>query len=140
MNIYAVTRFIRVILLCLALAPVGTITKAQTTQGEIAGNVLDSSGAVISNAIVTAKNESNGSVFNATSSTVGAYRFPSVPLGRYTLTTTAAGFKSTVNTGVEVRVGSTTAFEITMSAGGADETVTVQSDLPSIETESSDVS
>lgn len=127
-------------LLCLALALVGTIAKAQTTQGEIAGNVLDSSGAAVPNATVTAKNELNGSVFTAASSSVGAYRFPSVPLGRYTLTTTAAGFKSTVNTGVEVRVGSTTAFEITLSAGGSSETVTVQSDLPSIETQSSDVS
>jgi carboxypeptidase family protein len=139
-NTYAVTRLVRVMMICLALVLVGTITNAQTTQGEIAGNVLDSSGAVIPDATVTARNELNGSVFNATSSTVGAYRFPSVPLGRYTLTTTAAGFKSTINTGVEVRVGSTTAFEITLSAGGSSETVTVQSDIPSIETQSSDVS
>jgi len=126
-------------MVCLALILQVTIANAQTTQGQIAGNVVDNSGAVIPNATVTAKNEQNGSVFEAVSSSVGAYRFPSLPLGRYTLTTKVSGFKETVNTGVEVRVGSTTAFEITLSAGGANETVTVVSDLPSIETQSSDV-
>ncbi len=139
MKFCAITRLTRVTMLCFALFLFGTVAKAQTTQGEIAGNVLDASGAVIPNATVTAKSEDTGAVFSAISSSVGAYRFPSVPLGRYTLTTTATGFKSTVNKGVEVRVGSTTAFEITLSAGGADETITVQSDLPSIETQSSDV-
>jgi hypothetical protein len=142
MNLYPTVRSARMITFTsftLALLFLGAAAPAQTTQGEIAGNVLDATGAVIPNATVTAKSDQTGAVFSAVSSSVGAYHFPSVPLGRYTLTTTAAGFKSTVNTGVEVRVGSTTAFEITMSAGGANETITVQSDVPSIETQSSDV-
>lgn len=127
-------------MICLALILPASFAKAQTTQGAIGGNVLDSSGAVIANAAITAKSEENGTVYNAASTSAGAYRFPSVPLGHYTLTTTATGFKSVVNTGIEVRVGSTTGFDITMSVGGANETVTVQSDSPTIETQSSDVS
>jgi hypothetical protein len=60
-------------------------------------------------------------------------------LGRYTLTTTAPGFNSVVNTGVEVRVGKVTSLDITLSAGGASETVTVAAEAPTIETQSSDV-
>lgn len=113
---------------------------AQTTQGIIAGNVLDSTGAVVANAKIIAKNEATGSVYNTVSTSAGSYRFPSISLGRYTLTTTAPGFKATVNTGVEVRVGSTTAFDITLNIGNATETITVQSNAPTIQTQSSEVS
>lgn len=124
---------------CAALLLLSTSGNAQTNQGQIAGNVLDSTGAVVANATVTAKSDSTGSVYTANSTSSGSYRFPSIQLGRYTITTTAAGFKSTVNTGVEVRVGNVTAFDITLSAGGTNETVTVDSDAPTVQTQSSDV-
>ncbi|HEY0794386.1 MAG TPA: carboxypeptidase regulatory-like domain-containing protein [Acidisarcina sp.] len=124
----------------IALCSISQMLNAQTTQGAIAGNVLDSSGAVVPNAAITAKSEDSGNTYNTVSTTAGDYRFPSVPLGHYTLTTTATGFKSVVNTGVEVRVGSTTSFDITLTVGGTSETVTVQSDAPTIETQTSDVS
>ncbi len=124
----------------LALLLPAALAPAQTTQGQIAGNVLDNSGAVIPNAAITAKGDETGTVFNTVSTSSGSYRLPSVPLGRYTITTTAPGFKSTVNTGVEVRVGTVTSFDINLSAGGANETVTVESDAPTIQTQSSEVS
>ena len=138
-NINAITRFTRSVGLGIALLFLGTFAIAQTNEGVIAGNVLDSSGAAVAGAHITAKGEQTGTVYNAVSTGVGSYRFPSIQLGRYTLTTTAPGFKSTVNTGVEVRVGTTTAFDVTVSAGGATETVTVESNAPSVETESSEV-
>lgn len=112
---------------------------AQTNEGQLSGNVLDSTGAQVPNAKITAKNEATGSTYNAQSTSAGNYRFPSIHLGRYTITTTAAGFKSTVNTGVEVRIGTVTAFDITLSIGGANEIVTVESNAPTIETQSSEV-
>src|SRR6185312_14413119 len=112
---------------------------AQTTQGQISGNVLDTTGAQVPNAKIVAKSEATGSTYETVSTSAGSYRFPSIQLGRYTITTTASGFKSTVNTGVEVRIGTVTAFDITLDVGGASETVTVQSNAPTIETQSSEV-
>ena len=112
--------------------------RAQTNQGQIAGNVLDPSGAAVPNAEVTAKGEETGTTYTAKSSSSGNFRFPSIQLGRYTLTTTAPGFKTVVNTGVLVQVGSTTSLDINVSAGGATDTVTVSANAPTVETESSD--
>ena len=124
---------------CFALLLAAAPALSQTDQGQISGNVLDASGAVIPNASITAKSESTGSVYKAISTGAGAYRFPSIPLGHYTVTTTAPSFKATVNTGVEVRVSTVTALDIRLSVGGGNETVTVNSNAPTIETQSSDV-
>ncbi len=113
--------------------------RAQTNQGQIAGNVLDASGAAVPNAEVVAKGEQTGVSYTAKSTSSGNYRFPSIQLGRYTLTVTAPGFKSSVNTGVEVRVGTTTSLDLNLSAGGATDTVTVSANAPTVESESSDV-
>ncbi len=129
----------RVAALLLSLLLGGMLAHAQTNQGEIAGNVQDSSGAVVVGAIITAKSESTGTVYKATSTSAGSYRFPSIQLGRYDIATKAKGFKSAVSTGVEVRVGSISALNITLSAGGASETITVQANAPTIQTQSSDV-
>lgn len=115
------------------------VARAQTNQGQIAGNVVDATGASIPGAQVIAKNEATGSTYNAASTSAGSYRFPSIELGRYTITVTGAGFRPQVSTGVEVRVGTTTSLDVTLSAGGGNETVTVAADAPSVETESSDV-
>jgi hypothetical protein len=122
------------LLLCIATL------HAQTNQGELAGNVLDTSGAAVPNADITATNEATGSVYHTTSTSAGSYRFPSIQLGKYTITVNAPGFKQSVNNGVEVHVGNVTAFDVHMNIGGAAETVTVNAEAPSIQTQSSDVS
>ena len=134
-----ITRLSRSVALGLAFLFLGTFANAQTNQGVIAGNVLDSSGAAVPNATVGAKSEDTGSVYTAISSGEGSYRFPSIALGRYTITTSAPGFKSNVNTGIEVRVGTVTALQITLTVGGTTESVTVNSDSPTVQTESSEV-
>ncbi len=116
-----------------------SLLHAQTNQGQIAGNVLDNTGAAIANATITAKGLETGSVYTTKSTSAGDYRFPSIQLGRYTLTTVAPGFEQTVNTGVLVQVGSTTSLDISLKTGGSAETVTVSSDAPVVESESSDV-
>ena len=129
-------RGLSLVLLLLVSCHIG---HAQTNQGQIAGNVVDSTGAVVPNANIVAKSEANGSVYNAVSTSAGSYRFPSIQLGRYTITATAPGFKASESTGVEVRVGTVSSLDITLSTGGNTETVTVAANAPAIETESSEI-
>ncbi len=49
------------------------IAAAQTNEGQLAGNVLDSTGAQIPNATITAKNEATGSTYNVQASSSGGY-------------------------------------------------------------------
>ncbi len=124
-----------VLLLLFAVA----CAQAQTNQGQIAGNVLDPTGAAVAGATITAVGEANGASLTTKSTSSGNYRFPSIQLGRYTVTTTADGFKSVVSTGVEVQVGTTTSLDVNLSTGGTTETVTVAANSTTVETESSDV-
>lgn len=135
----ALLRFSRFSFAFVALLFLAHFATAQTNQGQIAGNVVDATGASIPGAQVVAKNEATGSNYNATSTSAGSYRFPSIELGRYTVTVNAPGFRPQVSTGVEVRVGTVSSLDVTLSAGGGNETVTVAADAPSIETQSSDV-
>ena len=81
--VQALLRFSRFSFALLALLFLAHFATAQTNQGQIAGNVVDSTGASIPGAQVTAKNEATGSTYNATSTSAGSYRFPSIELGRY---------------------------------------------------------
>ena len=64
---------------------------AQSNRGTLAGNVTDSSGAVVANATVTATGADTGSVYKTTSSDAGAYNIPNMNLGAYNVSVTATG-------------------------------------------------
>jgi Carboxypeptidase regulatory-like domain len=114
-------------------------TQAQTVRGGLAGNVTDTSGAVIAGATVQAKNERTGDVATAATTSVGAYRFPELPLGSYDVTVSAPGFKNSVSTGVLVQIQQVTALNATLEPGGTAETVTVDANAPTIQTQTSDI-
>jgi len=117
----------------------GGMVLAQTVRGGLAGTVTDSSGAVIAGANVQAKNQKTGDVSSVVSTSVGAYRFPELPLGSYDIMASAPGFKNSVFTGVLVQIQQITALDITLQPGGTSDTVTVSANAPTIQTESSDL-
>src|SRR5580704_15513863 len=85
---------------------------AQTSSGAIAGNIQDASGAVIQNATVTATNDATHTSSVTKSTSAGAYRFPNIPLGTYTVTVVAPGVSTSTQTCVIVHISSTTALDI----------------------------
>jgi hypothetical protein len=111
----------------------------QANQGAIAGVVEDSSGAVVPNAKLTATGKSTGTVYQTVTTSSGSYRFPNVRIGTYDITVTARGFKSPTLTDVLVQVATTTAVDVKLSAGAVNETVVVQADAPTLQSESSEV-
>src|SRR5271163_3648921 len=127
------------LLMALAVFTFSSLAVGQTNQGAIAGVIEDSSGAVVPNAKLTATERSTGTVYHAVSSSSGSYIFPNVRIGTYDLTVNATGFKSPTLTGIEVQVATTAAVDVKLSAGGANESVVVQADAPTLQTESSDI-
>src|SRR5882672_8913447 len=67
---------------------------AQANQGSIGGNVLDSTGALVANAKIVAKEVATGTTYETVSSSAGSYRFPNVRNGVYNVTVSATGFKT----------------------------------------------
>jgi hypothetical protein len=121
---------------CLSI--IGTAA-AQSDRGAIAGSVIDSTGAEVAGATITIKGSDTGSVYKTISSGSGTYRVNDVAIGRYDVTVEAKGFKTAVRTGVAVEISSVAALNITLQPGDVKEEVTVVSDAPAIETESTDI-
>src|ERR1043166_7537926 len=78
---------------------------AQTsTVGSISGTVRDSQGAVIPKAAVLIQEERTGLSRTVVANDEGFYSAPSLPFGRYSVSTALQGFKKTVSTGLDVHV------------------------------------
>jgi len=135
------SRKLAVLILSLSVVTTMLLTDAaaQTNQGSIAGNVFDPSGAVVTNAKISAKEKNTGSTYETVSSSAGAYRFPNVNTGTYDITATAPGFKSATLAGVVVQIATTAALDIRFQTGTVTENVVVNADTPTVQTESADI-
>jgi len=117
---------------CLALL-VPRTASAQASAG-ITGTVTDTSGAVVPNATVTVTNEGTSLSDHTTSSSAGTYAFKALNPGKYSVSVTAHGFKKAVQQHINVEVSTTNTTDITLVAGGADETVQVTADQVALNT------
>ncbi len=82
---------------------------AQKITGDISGTVQDSTGAVVKDATITAKNIGTGETRSAKSSDAGFYRIVELPPGKYTVTVSVKGFK-TATRAAEVAIRRTTGY------------------------------
>src|SRR5438105_5123822 len=100
---------------------------AQSDRGSIAGSVVDSTGAAVSGASVVVRGTATGSVYKTVTTAEGVYRISDIAIGRYDVTAEMAGFKSSVQTGVQVQINTVSALNITLQPGDVKEEVTVLS-------------
>jgi hypothetical protein len=122
---------------CLAVLAIGLISAmpgfAQSiTSGDIAGVLTDPSGAVVPNAKVTATSDATGEAHNATTNGEGAYRFPFLKPGAYTLAASATGFQPATRK-MSVTVGETANGSLVLAVIGANTTVEVSAPLTQID-------
>jgi hypothetical protein len=111
----------------------------QNTAGEVTGRVLDSGGAAVPGATVTARSEATGLTRTATSGGGGEYTLTQLPPGPYTLTAELSGFNKAVRKGVEVNVGSRLTLGFELTVGNLTEAVEVTAEGALIETTRSDL-
>ena len=115
------------------------ISFAQST-ASIKGVVTDSSGAVMSGAQITIRNEQTGEERTTQTDSAGTYMAASLPLGSYRVTVAATGMQPTSATGVLLEVGRTAIQNFTLKVASTSETVEIQAAAPVIETSSVAVS
>jgi len=135
-HVSGLQRFIAVAFLVFFSA--GT-TLAQSDRGTIAGTILDSSGAVVANASITATGVATGAVYKTTSTSTGGYRIQNLQVGTYDVVVEAPGFKTAKQTGFVIQISSVAALDITLQLGVVTETLEVLADSPTLQTESSDI-
>ena len=114
---------------------------AQGGNGELTGQVTDSTGAVVSGVEVKLTNAATGEVRTTVTTPAGIYSFPALPIvGAYSLEIANKGFKSVKVQNVIVSVGTITTRDIKLEVGAATEQVTVEAGQQIIQTEDSSLS
>src|SRR5712671_4716900 len=108
----------------------------QTDRGTITGTVTDSSGAVVPNAKVTAKDTNTGAERSTTTSSEGDYTIPELPAAPYQVTAAAQGFRKLTQS-LQLPVQVTRRADFKLTVGAATETTTViAADVSVLQTES----
>ena len=121
-----------------ALALLAASAVAQTT-GAIRGSVHDPTEAVVPNATVTATLLGTDTSRSAPTDGDGAFEIPELPVGTYTVTARAAGFKTYTQNAVAVTIGHVAVLDISLALGSASESVTVQGNAMQVETTSTQI-
>src|SRR5688500_73251 len=96
----------------------------------LSGRVEDESGGGIPGGTVTATSPQTGLVRTTVTGSDGSYRFPSLPIGVYTLTADLSGFSTVTTENVELRVATGREINITLRQATVTEAITVTAEAP----------
>ena len=102
-------------------------SRAQVSSASLNGVVRDPEGAVVPGATVTLTNVETNVDHPTVTNNVGAYVILSITPGRYTLSSSATGFKPQKTDEFVLAVAQTATFDFTLTLGGANEVVTIDS-------------
>ena len=109
------------------------------TMGEIVGEVVDSSGAVVQGATVTVTNVSTNATRTVQTNDAGLYSFPSLVPGSYKVRVEMKGFKAVTRTDIELQVQQSARINFAMEVGQVTEAVEVSGSAAMLATEDATV-
>src|SRR5215471_12705017 len=108
----------------LVLLSFANLAWSQTGLTSLRGTVTDSSGALLAGSQISLDNPTTGFRASRNSDQSGAYEFPQIPPGRYTVTATRAGFGRQAKT-AELLVSQPATIDFVLSVQAIEETVEV---------------
>jgi hypothetical protein len=114
-------------------------SEAQGLYGTIVGNITDSTGAAVPGATVTITHLDTNLSREVTANAEGAYRFPSVQSGSYSIKVALTGFKEFIKENVPVTPNTVSRVDIGLEVGQLAEAVTVQSERALLQTDKGDI-
>src|SRR6266478_3612674 len=112
---------------------------AQKDAGAIVGLVRDPSGAVVTGAKVTVEDVDRGIQMTLSTNNEGEYVASPLRIGRYSVTVEKGGFKKAVAGPVQVNIQDRVGVDLRLVPGMATEVITVSSERPQLETETSEL-
>ena len=114
--------------------------KAQVAGATISGTVTDSTGKVVPNVVVSISNADTGVTREVSTNDEGFYSAPNLLPGTYEVKFSSHGFRAEVQRGVTLTVGGSISLDQSLRVGAITETITIQSEVPAVQTSSSDIS
>jgi len=125
-----------VVALALGLVVVSQVS-AQLISGNLAGTVLDKTGAVVPGATVEAVNTQTGVKYETKANDAGEYRFNNLAVGTYNISASAANLATTTINGFTIELNMTKSLPITLEIKGAVTTVEVSGVAEALDTTTS---
>jgi len=99
--------------------------RAQSPQGSFQGRVTDATGAAMPGAKVIITNQETQILREAVATEAGDYAAPFLPIGLYTVSIEAAGFKKLVKQDIRLATGQTLRVDLPLEVGDVTTSVTV---------------
>src|SRR5216683_631701 len=123
----------------LSLAGIGMLHGQTAVTGGIEGNVTDPSGAAVAGATVEATDVPDAVTADTVKNSDGAYRFPSLIPGTYSVTIKKAGFATFTREATRIDAGIMYRVDAKLPVGGATAKVEVTGEAPLLQTDSAEV-
>src|ERR1700756_1048657 len=120
----AISSRVRLLVLACALAA-GQVAFGQTF-GSIDGEARDATGASVAGVTITATNKGTNAARTVITNDAGAYSFPSLAPGTYSLRAEKPGFKTVVRNEIELQVQQAARIDIELQVGQVNESIEVQ--------------
>lgn len=129
------------VVLCAVLTclPMSHRLSSQAVYGSIVGVVTDNTGAIVSGATVTIRDVARDVVFNTTTNESGNYAERHLIVGRYEVKVEAPGFRTFLESNVDVSVDAEVRLDVKLQLGEVKEVVQVTGESPLLKTERSDI-
>lgn len=119
-------------LITLGLLPTPAFSQAVS---QINGTVIDQTGAAVPGVDVTATQTDTGQKRSVTTDESGNYVLTNLPVGPYRLEAMKMGFRTFVQTGIQLQVATSPTIPITLGVGEVTQTVEVAANAAAIETQ-----
>src|SRR3989475_6784816 len=133
-------RLFTVFVASVVLAVAGAAYGQSGTTSTLSGVVVDSGGGVVPGADVTVKHVATNTSLSGVTNAEGAFSFPGLNIGTYTVTVSLQGFKTVVVSNVVLTSGAGANVRAVLEVGGLSEQVTVTSSSEIVQTQSPTVS
>ena len=121
------------------LAVQGGASAAQRQTAVLEGTVQDSTGAVVTNAVVTIRDADTNLTRTTQTDSFGTFRLSDLPIGTYEVRVTSDGFTAYTHAGVTLAIGQTARMIIVLQPAGIVEEVSVSAQPPPLDSRQTSV-
>src|SRR5947209_2583731 len=129
----------RIVSILLILMAFASQAGAQFANASLGGTVSGNEGGGLPGVSITVKNQASGLVRTTVTASDGSYSVTGLKPGTDEVSYELAGFRTINKKDVELRVGQETRLGVTLEVGALEESITVVSDAPIIETTSKEI-
>jgi hypothetical protein len=133
-------RAVAAVMLVLAVSPASAAAQARLTGADLAGSIVDQTGAALPGVTVTATNVETNVSRSTTTDQRGRYTIAALPPGTYQIAASIPGFVTERRDQAVLQLGQAVAMDFQLRVAGTAEAITVLAESPVVATNHTEVS